>query len=273
LAILEAMAEFKSHDDYWRFARSVIRHARYVFEPHVDEFLSTVLATVKDRIAVVEPEAVLHRGQLGFEWRRDRTEPENPDSETVEIEDAYGPERMKPLRDSAREGRINAKGIPCLYLSDDENTAMAETRPWIGSFVSLADFIVFKELRLVNCCEPRHQFRHFFLEPPYIRVLDPKTREEVAWGEISYAFSEPVTPTDITAEYAPTQIISDLFRRNGYDGIRYKSLLGQGYNYAFFDLDAADLYSCQLHAVKNVHFDFDACRTPYVNHKYYRPSS
>jgi hypothetical protein len=109
-----------------------------MFEPHVQEFLSTVLATiVEDRIAIIEPGRVFARAQLRFEWRS--LEPDNPDIDE-QIEDAYCIERMKPLRDSAREGRINAKGIPCLYLSDDENTAMAETRPWIGLFASLAQF-------------------------------------------------------------------------------------------------------------------------------------
>jgi hypothetical protein len=143
----------------------------------------------------------------------------------------------------------------------------------MGSFVSRGDFIVLRELRLVNCCEPRQRLTHIFLEAPHFRVPDPPEREKIAWGEISYAFSEPVTPTDMTAEYAPTQILSDLFRHHGYDGIRYKSLLGPGYNYALFDLDAADLYSCQLHEVKNIRFEFDTYSNPYVTMKYYRLSS
>jgi hypothetical protein len=267
------MREFKSHDDYWLFAQSVTKRARYVFESHVNEFLDAVEATLKERISIIEKNTVLHRAQVGFDWRKESLDPDDPDSETVEIEDAYPPERMKPLRDSAREGRINAKGLSCLYLSDDLSTAMAETRPWIGSFVSLGNFIVLRQLRLINCCDQRHRFTHLFLNPPYIRVLDPKTREAVAWGEISNAFSEPVAPTDYTAEYAPTQIISELFRSHGFDGIRYKSLVGGGYNYALFDLDAADLYSCRLHVVKDLHFDFEIRGNPYVLTKYHNHSS
>jgi hypothetical protein len=268
------MAEFKSHDDYWQFSRSVIGRARYVFDPHVEEFLSAVIATVGDRVAIIAPDSVLHRAQLGFEWRSERIDPADPDSDTVEIEEAFCEQRMKPLRDSAREGRINAKGIPCLYLSDDRETAMAETRPWMRSFVSLGNFIALKELRLVNCCDPRHRFSHIFMEPPYFRVPDVAQREKIAWGEIAYAFSEPATPTDMTAEYAPTQVLADLFRRHGYDGIRYKSLLGSGYNYALFDLDVADLHSCQLHVVRNISFNFDTKGNSYMTMKYYRmPSS
>ena len=264
----KAMAEFKSHDDYWKFSRSVIGRARYVFEPHTEEFLSTVIGTVRERVATIAPDSVLLRAQLGFEWRPSKVDPADPNSETVELEEAFRERRMKPLRESAREGRMNAKGIPCLYLSDDRDTAMAETRPWMGSLVSLGHFIVLRQLRLVNCCEPRHRFHH--VPTPH---FEPVQREKIAWGELSYAFSEPATPTDMTAEYAPTQVLSDLFRHHGYDGIRYRSLLGPGYNYALFDLDAADLHSCQLHIVKNIRFNFEAHGTAYMTMKYYRPPS
>ncbi len=163
---------------------------------------------------------------------------------------------MKPLRDSAREGRINAKGIPCLYLCDDMATAMSETRPWIGSYVSVATLIVPKKLIFVDCCDRRVGPTISFDKPAFIAQVAAEKRERIAWGEISHAFSEPVSPTDTTAEYAPTQILSDLFRRHGYDGIRYKSLLGPGFNYALFDVDAAGVNSCSLHDVKDVTFRF-----------------
>lgn len=234
----------------------------------MNEFLETVLATLKDRILEVEAGVIFLRAQLGHHWREISTDPNDPGSETFEVECAHDIDRMKPLRHSAREGRINAKGIPCIYLCDDENTAMAETRPWIGSFVSLAQFKTLKHLQLVNCCDERHHGLHLSLELPLIRALDPRKREKITWGEISHAFSEPVSPTDVTAEYTPTQILSDLFRSRGYDGIRYKSLLGPGYNYALFDLDAADLLNCGLHQVKRVAFEFDMADNPYFNPEY-----
>src|SRR5262252_4924229 len=49
-----------------------------------------------------------------------------------------------------------------------------------------------------------------------------------------------------------TQIIAELFKRHGFDGVAYKSSLGPGHNIAFFDLDAADLINCFLFEVKSV---------------------
>ncbi|MFL6450471.1 MAG: RES domain-containing protein [Bryobacteraceae bacterium] len=58
---------------------------------------------------------------------------------------------------------------------------------------------------------------------------------------MSQAFSTPVTRDGSLADYAPTQILAELFKLKGYDGIRHKSLLneGKGTNLALFDIDSA----------------------------------
>lgn len=40
---------------------------------------------------------------------------------------------MKPLSNSASEGRANPKGIPYLYVATDKETAMSEVRPSLGA--------------------------------------------------------------------------------------------------------------------------------------------
>ena len=82
--------------------------------------------------------------------------------------------------------------------------------------------------------------------------------------EIDQAFSKPVTSLDDTADYAPTQIIAELFKNNGCDGIAYKSLFGDdGYNIALFDPSDAELTYCCLHEVKTIDFSFKQADDPY----------
>lgn len=82
-------------------------------------------------------DAHLWRAQLGHDLR-----PEYAGEELIDyFPTAYKPERMKPLRDSAREGRANPKGIPYLYIATDKETAMSEVRPWIGSIISAGCFV------------------------------------------------------------------------------------------------------------------------------------
>ncbi len=60
-------------------------------------------------------------------------------------------ERMKPLKDRAPEGRINPKGIPCLYLATERDTALSEVRPWIGSLNSVGQFKTSRNLVVIDC--------------------------------------------------------------------------------------------------------------------------
>ncbi len=97
-------------------------------------------------------------------------------------------------------------------------------------------------------------------EPP------PEKREEIVWRDIDRAFSTPLTMTDNSSEYIPTQILAELFKSAGYDGIGYRSSLGPGHNIALFDFDSAKLISGHVYSVKNVTFQFEE-----ANHSYSVP--
>ena len=84
-------------------------------------------------------------------------------------------------------------------------------------------------------------------------------REDAVWKTVDRAFAKPVVPTDQTTEYAPTQVLAEVFRADGADGILYKSLLtDNGHNLVLFGLNHAELHSCELHVVDNVSFSFAA---------------
>lgn len=90
---------------------------------------------------------------------------------------------MKPLPHSAREGRVNPKGIPCLYLADDKDTAMAEIRPWVGSYISVGQFKTLRNLNLVDCSVKHAQGLTFYHTEPA-----PAEREEAVWAEMTALF-------------------------------------------------------------------------------------
>ena len=71
------------------------------------------------------------------------------------------------------------------------------------------------------------------------------------------------------ADYVPTQIIAELFKVSGFDGIAYRSSLGHGHNIALFDLDAAKLINCFLFEVKKITFDFAEASNPYFLRNHY----
>ena len=104
---------------------------------------------------------------------------------------------------------------------------------------------------------------------PFKPEQDDSKREQYNWSAIDQAFSRPIIAHEHFAAYVPTQIIAERFRREGYDGIGYRSALGEGHNIVLFDLDAADLINCLLVVVKNVLFETDIADNPYFIAKYY----
>lgn len=249
------MPEFDSWNSYDVFADSVRRKARYVFEDQVDKFLHTVLATSPTRKMDFPSKRFLWRAQLGDHWDESEVDGE-PYTDHGPLPSA----RMKPLVHSPLEGRINPKGISCLSLSTEKETAMAEVRPWIGSYISVGQFEIVKDLMLINCFSQQGTdlLHHIYMGEP-----GSDEREKAVWAHIDHAFSQPVSADNPTTEYIPTQILAELFRKNGFDGVVYKSLLGKGFNVALFDIDAAKLVNCFLYDTKSVAFKFEEAGNPY----------
>ena len=194
------------------------------------------------------------RAQVGHDW-------EGKEQDDIKYDEPipFSPERMKPLRGTAHEGRVNPRGIPCLYVANSKETAVAEVRPWLGALVSVAQLTPIRPLRLVNCGEGHDsKFDLYFEEPA------PEIREQAVWRTIGREFSKPVSPDLGVAEYAPTQVLAEHFKRLSYDGVVYKSKFGSGINLAFFDLDALEIHDVRLYPVKAVSVEIGEVQNSYV---------
>lgn len=244
---------FKSWRDYSTFAGSTRLTSRYIRTRRSAAFLKTVLETSGPFQEIWPIGTLVFRAQLGHDW-----ETEGEGDESFEVPGPFGPERMLPLRNAASEGRANPKGISCVYVATDLQTAAAEVRPWIRSLVSVGRFELQRDLRLVNFTVGEQRKSTFYFREP-----SPEERAAAVWAEIDSAFSRPVTPGDTTADYAPTQVIAELFKAAGFDGIAYRSALGAGLNAALFDRDSVCLRTCTLYEVASLKFAFEQYSNPY----------
>ncbi|MBU2812713.1 RES family NAD+ phosphorylase [Acidithiobacillus thiooxidans] len=188
---------------------------------------------------------------------------DNDGNEISEEQCPHPVERMKPLRFLATEGRANPKGIPYLYLATSKETSMSEIRPWIGSEISVAQFKIKKELTIVDCSECNLTNPFYFDSSRGIYEPSSKDKEKSVWAHIDKAFSEPVVKNDNRADYAPTQILAELFKNNGFDGVAYKSMLSDGNNVVLFHPEEAEMLNCSLYVTKNVIFEFGEAANPY----------
>ncbi|MFC1924048.1 RES family NAD+ phosphorylase [Chloroflexota bacterium] len=248
------MADFRSWQSYYEFEQSVRTKNRYIRDLDAEEFLSTLLTTSRNRTKKLSKGNYLWRSQVGHRWKSvDIDEEGHVDEELYPLP----PERMKPLPNMSVEGRANPKGISYLYLATDKETAMAEVRPWLSSLISVGQFRTMQDLIVIDCSTNNKNISFHFNEP------SPEERKLAVWSDIDRAFSMPINPADNTADYISTQIIAELFKNDGADGIIYRSALGDGSNVVLFDLEAAQQVNCFLYEVKGLSFDFTEATNPY----------
>ena len=98
--------------------------------------------------------------------------------------------------------------------------------------------------------------------------VSTKSGDEAA--VIDRALAWPVERSDQVAEYAPTQLIAEMFKQQGLDGIGYRSSLGPKHNIAPVDLDAADVIGGVVWSVDEIKVETSHAGTPYVVTKYQR---
>jgi RES domain-containing protein len=238
------MNKFASVHAFEDFRKEVAQRTRFMRSASGDRFLRSVAETCKRRLRTLPSGAVFWRAQIGHEWDEDL-------QRGVRTRRPHSKIRMKPLQDRAFEGRVNPKGIPCLYFATTPEVAMSEVRPWIGSVVSLGRFRTERDLRVVDCSV----FHGDAI--PQIDSPSPEEVERIVWTHIDHAFARPVTRSDNTADYAATQILAEVFRTQGYEGIIYKSAFAaEGYNVALFDLNCAHQIDASLFTVRNAVYEF-----------------
>lgn len=247
------MPEFSSWRSYWKFVDHVSNKFRFAWDQETQTFLDTVLATASERETVIPLGTRFWRSQHGHNLQIVET-----DCIEHEVLSPHPQNRMKPRPNLASDGRANPRGIPYLYLATTKETSIAEMRPWVGAYISVAQFRTQRELKIVNCSGSENKSPLYFKEP------NAEKRTKAVWSHIDKAFSEPVTRKDLGPDYVPTQIIAELFKKEGFDGIAYKSNFEQdGYNVALFDLNAAELVSCELHEITKIGVETSQVCNPY----------
>ncbi|MBR9918611.1 RES domain-containing protein [bacterium] len=174
------MSNFTSWDAYQIFERKVLKSSRFIFDERTQFFLDTVIATAKNRTKSIKKDSILWRAQNGHDYRPLEIQGEE---DSIEIPAPFLPERMYPFKDKASEGRVNPKGIPSLYLSTDYKTCMAELRPWKHSLISVGEFRMNRELKIIDC-SINHKKPIYFLDPPQ----DQNSINNAVWSHIDHAF-------------------------------------------------------------------------------------
>jgi hypothetical protein len=252
--------EFEGPNEWNKFCSFIVHKNRYVLNKHWTNFLDIILFTAQKRETILEKGIKLVRARIGSYY-------EELEEQNGEIKVMYGPLRPKEIKapppKKTKDGRINPRGISCLYLSDNVETAILEVRPWLGQEVSVGYFIIKNTLKCIDTSrDKKGAYFPFGKGQP---KLTPDEKEEFVWSGINDSFSRPVRSEDESINYIPTQFLSEFFKTNGYDGIIYKSALTEkGFNIVLFNPKNAHLKGARLFQIKSIKQIFEECGNLYT---------
>jgi hypothetical protein len=174
----------------------------------VEDDFAKMLAKLEDGINSFLPaDTILFRARIGIAKRFMRYDG-GWTTDTM-YQPYMGAEIGAPPPPQATPGRLNRGGVSFLYLSTDEATATAEVRPHPGHRVSIGSFRCLQEIRLADFGA--------------IDIADFSSSDvTLNIFHLGYTISReiglPITPED-RHKYTVTQLVADLIRRQGYDGI------------------------------------------------------
>lgn len=179
----------------------------------------------RDRLADLLTHLILDSDELGTEWHRARL---------LRHDESYAIGEMgAPPKKLASHGRANPAGIPYLYLGSTEETAIAEIRPHTGEKACVATFTTPTDLKIIDLRDPRRSVSPFVLgDEETIGFM----RSDIGFlARLGDELTRPVVPYSAAFDYVPSQYLCEFIKKCGYDGVMYRSSVGEGVNMALFD--------------------------------------
>jgi hypothetical protein len=228
--------------EYLEFRNSVVAGRRFVMEERAISFLDGVRKSISERVVKLPKGTIVYRAQLDCvqkDWNED----------PVPLQ-CHGRKRMIPNRNLVSAGRANPDRKAVFYCAVNSEIAIKETRPWIGSYVSIATFRIKRELKIVDFFTAYGGIYQSIASAIRRKKMKGKEFDDHVWHKMGEAFCQPVSISDDPIEYLPTQILTEKIQSLGYDGLAYRSstepeykgLEDAGANLALFDIGAVAMH-------------------------------
>lgn len=140
----------------------------------------------------------------------------------------------KPPKEKTTPGRANPVGIPCLYLSDQEETTLYETRVALHESISIGQFVLKAPLQVISLKDIIHYGPFEIMDRGF--ALDEFMRARPYLIRLEEELAKPVSKEAVNLDYLPTQYLCEYIKTMGFDAIEYKSAMkDEGFNLAVFN--------------------------------------
>lgn len=164
----------------------------------------------------------------------------------------------KPPFELATPGRANPVGIPCLYVSESEETTLYETRVALHEGISIGKFKLTESMSVVSLRNVS-SFGPFEITDRGF-VIEEFVRFRPYLQKLENELSRPVRKQDVHLDYLPTQFLCEYIKSEGFDAVEYKSGMNeQGYNLAVFNDQKLNLESSTHYKVNNLKYEWGLC--------------
>jgi hypothetical protein len=144
---------------------------------------------------------------------------------------------VPPNADLVNAGRANPERISYLYMANEPMCAVAEVRPLIQEYISVAEIVILEELRIADLS------------------YDAIGRVDEELKLLTYILMKEYSKPNYNApfEYITTQFISEYIKYLKYDGFKFSSsLYGRGRNFVIFNPDKCKAISSKLYKLEDV---------------------
>lgn len=174
---------------------------------------------------------------------------------STEHDEKYPTNEMgPPPKGKGSTGRINPKGISCLYLGSSEDISIKEVRARMHDSVTIGRFELLKKIEVIDLTK--------------IDKFSPFLGNDLGFDYEKYAvnnehlrniakeFLIPSKRNDPDLAYLPSQYIAEFIKSKGKKGIKYESTMdSKGYNIVVFDAKLLECKETEFLEIVNIHYD------------------
>lgn len=132
---------------------------------------------------------------------------------------------------NSESGRMNPEGITYFYVAQDRDTALKESRLRGNDRVLIGRFAISRPLKVIDWTKAN-------IYEKAVDIFSQKYSPSMAvYQDFLRQFAIEVgKPNELgrNIEYVATQLVAEFVRGKGYDGIKYDSSVGNGYDVVFF---------------------------------------
>ncbi len=167
----------------------------------------------------------------------------------------YPREEMgNPPNHLAKSGRANPVGISYLYIANDLDTTLFETRAGLHDYVSIGEFKLKEDIQIIDLKEVGNQ-------DPFDLAQNELLEDYLAYlpflRRLGYELSKPVRRQDSELDYLPTQYLTEFIKSINSDGVAYGSSLNKtGQNLAIFNPKKFECTKVNVYEITDISYNY-----------------